>query len=262
MDLVLTICDLYFKIVKSKIKNFSPAKCLFLLGFLADPLLITLKNANDNLKKFVTQNAQHIETPFYYRHFKSYYFFFIIIAKHYFLDFYRQKHIFKCSYKFSFSKHTLLFLIFLLLRQDLYYCYKMKFIAIIIVFLAVNNSISAVRVGIIRNASLMLTVSSNITINRSTCNECVCVTLAITGNSSIVSLNCYINDIYRVVCQLFTMTDYWFSSFYKIETNFNSTFYFLQLPLSNPTETAITDIVTSSEGSILYFIVTPNKFKC
>jgi hypothetical protein len=98
--------------------------------------------------------------------------------------------------------------------------------------------------------------------NRSTCNECVCATLAIPGNSSIVSFNCYINDIYRVVCQLFTMADYCFSSFYKIETNFNSTLYFLQLPLSNPSEIATTDIVTSSEGRILYFIVTPNKFKC
>jgi hypothetical protein len=36
LDLVLTICDLYFKIVKSKIKKFSPA---MMPGILADPLL-------------------------------------------------------------------------------------------------------------------------------------------------------------------------------------------------------------------------------
>jgi hypothetical protein len=138
----------------------------------------------------------------------------------------------------------------------------MKFIAIIIVLFATNNAISAIRVGFIRNTSLMLTVSSNITMNQSTCDECVCATLVIPGNSSIVSLNCYINDIYRVVCKLFTMTDYWFSSFYKIETNFNSTFYFLQLPFSNQSEKTTTDTVTTSQSRILCFIVTPNKFKC
>jgi len=132
----------------------------------------------------------------------------------------------------------------------------MKFIAIIIVFLTANNGISAVRVGIIRNTSLMLTDSSNITMNRSTCNECVCDMLTITGNSSIVSFNCYMNGIDRVVCQLFTMTDYWFSSFYKIETNFNSTFYFLQLPLNNQSEIATTGTVTTVEGRIIHFIVT------
>jgi hypothetical protein len=42
LDLVLTIGDLYFKIVKSKIKKFSPAT---MSGFLADPLLISNVNS-------------------------------------------------------------------------------------------------------------------------------------------------------------------------------------------------------------------------
>jgi hypothetical protein len=39
LDLVLTICDLYFKIVKSKIKNFSPAIYLFSGWFSGGPSL-------------------------------------------------------------------------------------------------------------------------------------------------------------------------------------------------------------------------------
>jgi hypothetical protein len=109
----------------------------------------------------------------------------------------------------------------------------MKFLAMIIIYLVANNAVSAVSIGLIRNASLMMISSSNITLNRSTCDECLCAMLMSTGNSSIVSFNCYIKQITSVVCQLFTVTDYQISTFYQVDTNFNSIFYFLQLPLND-----------------------------
>jgi hypothetical protein len=130
----------------------------------------------------------------------------------------------------------------------------MKLFAMIIVYLAVNNPICAVRVGVIYNASLMMVSSSNITINGSTCNECVCAMLMSSGNSSIVSFNCYITNMTSVMCQLFTMINYQVSSIYQLQTDLNSIFYFLQLPLNNQSQT------TTTEGRSLYFIVSVSKF--
>jgi hypothetical protein len=108
----------------------------------------------------------------------------------------------------------------------------MKLIALIFVYFVVNNIISAVPVGVIHNASLMMISSSSITINLSTCDQCVCAMLMSTGNSSIVSFNCYVQNTAVVICELFTMTNYQIFTFYQMETNINSTFYFLQLPPS------------------------------
>jgi hypothetical protein len=132
----------------------------------------------------------------------------------------------------------------------------MKFLVTIIVLLAVNNAVRTMRIGIIRNASLILMPSINITMNGSTCNDCLCTMLMNTGNSSIVSFNCYIKAIDDVVCQLFTMTNYQISSIYHIETNMNSTFYFLYLSFNNQSE------ITTSEGKTLSVIAISNKFQC
>jgi hypothetical protein len=130
----------------------------------------------------------------------------------------------------------------------------MRFIEIIIVYLAVNNVISAMPVGIIHNASLMMMFSSNITINNSTCSQCVCTMLMSSGNSSVVSFNCYITNITSVSCQFFTMANYQISTFYQMVTNVNSTFFFLQSPSNNQTQT------TTSTGRALNVIITPSQF--
>ncbi len=131
----------------------------------------------------------------------------------------------------------------------------MKFLVTIIVLLAVNNAVRTMRIGIIRNASLILMPSTNITMNGSTCNDCLCAMLMNNGNSSIISFNCDIKDIDDVVCQLFTMTNYQISSFYRIETNTNSTFYFLHIPFNNQSE------ITTSKGKTPYVIAISNKFQ-
>jgi hypothetical protein len=69
--------------------------------------------------------------------------------------------------------------------------------------------------------------------------------------SSIVSLNCYIMDMNWVVCQLFTTANYQISSFYQIEIDFNSTFYFLQLPSNNQATITMANTVKTTEGRVL-----------
>ena len=113
-----------------------------------------------------------------------------------------------------------------------------------------DNGISAVHIGVIRNASLMMNSSSTITNNQSTCNACLCAMLMSSGNSSILSLNCYINNNSSVNCELFTMTNYQISPFYEIKINFSSTFYFLQLPSS----------MTTTAGRTLYFMMILNTY--
>lgn len=132
----------------------------------------------------------------------------------------------------------------------------MKLMVMIIVSLFVSYTISTVRVRLIHNSLLLLPLSSNITINQSTCNECLCAMLSTTGNSSIVSFNCCIKDIDHVFCQLFTITDYQIFSSYEIKPNLNSTFYFLQLPSKNLLQTTSVDTPTTFQSRVLYFIVT------
>ena len=117
------------------------------------------------------------------------------------------------------------------------------------IYFAMTNGISAVGIGVIQNASLMMNSSSTITNNQSTCNACLCAMLMSSGNSSILSLNCYINNISSVNCELFTMANYQISPFYKIKINFSSTLYYLQLP--SP--------MTTTAGRTLYFILTSKK---
>ena len=126
----------------------------------------------------------------------------------------------------------------------------MKFIIMVLVLLTMNDTIIGRSVGVIRNSSLRLNPSSNITIYRSTCNECLCDMFTDTRNKSIVSLNCFILNTSRVACQLFNEGDYQTSSSYQIEINSNSIFYFLQLPSNDPPILTTTSRPAATEGKI------------
>ena len=91
--------------------------------------------------------------------------------------------------------------------------------------------VEVIQIGIIRNASLILTSNrSSSTIEGNQCNKCLCKILNIDGFSSIVSFNCYIINMSKVSCDLFTRTNYQMSSDYRMNINLNSTFYFVELP--------------------------------
>lgn len=84
--------------------------------------------------------------------------------------------------------------------------------------------------GIIRNASLFLSPTLNNTIDGTTCQNCLCKILAETEGSLFTSFNCRIESINQVTCELFKLNNFITSSFYEIQTDQNSTFYFLELP--------------------------------
>lgn len=84
--------------------------------------------------------------------------------------------------------------------------------------------------------------------NHSSCNECLCTMLSLTTqNSSIASFNCFLIDIVQVTCQYFTVIDYQSSPFYELNNDSNSTFYFLQLPSNNLSQTTATP-----QGTVSY----------
>jgi hypothetical protein len=135
------------------------------------------------------------------------------------------------------------------------YSHPMTFFSLIIILFTTANGISGIHVGTIQNASL-INVSSNLTMNALTCNVCLCSMLASTGNLSIVSFNCYTINSTSVSCPLFTTATYLSSSLCRMETSLNSTFYFLQLPSSNQSQTTAAMTVTTTESMDLVFIST------
>ncbi len=111
---------------------------------------------------------------------------------------------------------------------------------LIIVLFIVLNCINAIQIGTIYNTSLVL-IPNGMTMNASTCYDCLCFMLTSTENRSILSLNCISNDNNSVTCQLFDETTYRSYSFSQIKTDINSTFYFRQLPsINSPEATAMT----------------------
>ena len=139
---------------------------------------------------------------------------------------------------------------------------QMKLIIITIIsffFLAFDNAVLALRVGLIRNVSLAILPFSNITMNASTCNECRCTMLKSIGNSSIVSFNCYEMNITSVVCQLFTKANYSLSFVNHIESNVYSTFYFLQLPSNNQSTMTTTNTITTFRGKRFTYDYPPRQ---
>jgi len=124
-----------------------------------------------------------------------------------------------------------------------------------LVFFCALTSVSSILVGIIQNASLVTNCSYS-TMNASMCNECLCTMLYLSKNVSIVSLNCHVDSSNSVSCDLFTTGTYLNSCFYLMENNLNSTFYFQQLPWSNPsTATAVMDTVQTLTGRKFIFVI-------
>jgi hypothetical protein len=123
----------------------------------------------------------------------------------------------------------------------------MTSLALILILFTASNNISATQVGVIYNASLT-TFPSNRTISASSCNECLCTMLNFTGNTSILSLNCYTNNTDTVICELFSPAAYASSYVYSMENNSNSTFYFQQLPSIVQSETTTEMMMATSEG--------------
>ncbi len=119
--------------------------------------------------------------------------------------------------------------------------------ALNLVFFCVLPNINSMRIGIIRNASL-LTNCSYLTMNVSTCNECLCTMLNSSQNVSILSLNCHINNISSVSCELFIAATYLNGCSYQMENNFNSSFYFQQLPSTNQSISVVTTTVQTLTG--------------
>jgi hypothetical protein len=121
---------------------------------------------------------------------------------------------------------------------------------LLIIFLfIVLNCINAIQIGTIYNASLIL-ILSGMTMNASTCDDCLCSMLISTENRSILSLNCFSNDRNSVTCQLFDETTYRYSSFSQMKTDINSTFYFRQLPSIDSSETTAMTTTAMSTGKI------------
>jgi hypothetical protein len=77
-----------------------------------------------------------------------------------------------------------------------------------------------VRIGIISNVSL--TGENGLKRNVKSCDECACL---LAMNTSFVSLNCY---SLNASCEFFS--SYNITIDYQVQNNFNSIFYFLQLP--------------------------------
>ncbi|CAF4590424.1 unnamed protein product [Rotaria socialis] len=125
------------------------------------------------------------------------------------------------------------------------------FLALMIPYIIAASCIDASLVGIIRNASLVLS-NFNITVEESSCQTCLCKMFNSTGNDSIVSLNCYVYSSNRVTCQMFTMDMYINSPAFHMIGNVNSTFYFLQLPsIQESTKIVEAAISSSTTGEVI-----------
>jgi hypothetical protein len=124
---------------------------------------------------------------------------------------------------------------------------NMMLFALNLVFFCAFTGVGSIRIGIIQNASL-LTNCSHLTMNALTCNECSCTMLYSSKNVSILSLNCYVNNSSSVSCELFTAATYLSSCSYQMKNNSNSTFYFQQLPSSNPSATAAMATIQTVTG--------------
>ncbi len=135
----------------------------------------------------------------------------------------------------------------------MHYSQTMTFLALIIICFTIASRITAIRVGIIQNASI-INLYSNLTMNASTCNECLCTMMTSTENLTILSFNCYTNNNSSVSCELFTTATYLSSSLYRMETNSSFTFYFQQLPSINQSETTAATTIAAPEGMDLALI--------
>jgi hypothetical protein len=131
--------------------------------------------------------------------------------------------------------------------SDLIYILPLKvmFYSLLIVWCTIFNSLYGIPIGIISNASLTMSYS-NITINASNCDECVCLMVRSSTNLPILSLNCINNLNVDVICQFFANTTYANLNFSQIKINLNSTFYFLKLPLNDQSTMTLSSVLTTT----------------
>jgi hypothetical protein len=142
---------------------------------------------------------------------------------------------------------------------------KMMFFTLLIFCWIMLNGFNAITVGVIHNASLTM-LYSNITINASDCNKCLCVMLTSSMNLPIVSFNCFVNGTVGVNCQLFTNASYLGFDFSQIKINLNSTFYYRVLTLNNQSTTTLASVSTTAaittEKSAYFFYIKDQFFVC
>lgn len=105
--------------------------------------------------------------------------------------------------------------------------------------------VHALNIGVIAKTSLFINCS-HLTMNTSTCSDCLCAMSSLPTNASIASLNCHTHSNVSAQCQLFTTEAYGSLCFYRMENNSNSTFYFKQLPSTNQSITTTTPIVCNA----------------
>ena len=112
----------------------------------------------------------------------------------------------------------------------------MMLVACLLLYGIATAAIRAAQVGVIPYASLAMSGPAG-TLTRATCSECLCAMFNSTGNTSILSLNCYANTPSSVTCDMFTWWTYLSSSNLGMVSNSSNRFYFVQLPPSVEVET-------------------------
>ena len=101
--------------------------------------------------------------------------------------------------------------------------------AYLIYFFIVQGKVLSITLGVIPNASVNAS-HGNMTIDRLTCDECLCEMINGSSNVSILAFNCLQYNGSQVTCQLFTASDYDQMSWFTMLNSVDSSFYFSELP--------------------------------
>ena len=107
--------------------------------------------------------------------------------------------------------------------------FQMMRFLILIYFFIVQGKVLSITLGVITNASIHAS-HGNMTITRSTCDQCLCEMINGSSNVSILALNCLQYNSSQVKCQLFTTSDYDQMSWFTMLDSVGSSFYFSELP--------------------------------
>ena len=153
----------------------------------------------------------------------------LIITKHFFYRYYSYMAFRTCS---------------LLLKRS-------QFFGLFIVWSTTVGSIRSSGVGLIYNASFTVPYFDR-AMNVSSCNECLCTMFSHSMNTSILSLNCIVENSNGIICELFSQTTTLTSNNSQIKMNLRSTFYFQLLPVDGQSGSTAVPLATTQEGA--YFI--------
>lgn len=113
------------------------------------------------------------------------------------------------------------------------------------------GNIRSFGVGIMYNASFTIPYFDT-AMNVSSCNQCLCAMFPPSMNSSILSLNCIVENPHGIICELFNQTITLASNSSQIKINLRSTFHFRLLTVIGQSEPTSAPRVTTQEGA--YFI--------